>query len=391
MCRVSTSRPNVSAQRPSGYSRNGRPNGIKTRRLTRGFTAPGSPKRSGIDGANVTDLVTGLNFPAGVALDVGESKMYWADALNHKIQRANMDGSGVEDLVDNLGAPYFVALDLIHGHVYWTDYGTDKIQRSDLDGSNVVDLVTTGLQTPRGVTLDLVNDQMYWADRGTDVIQRSNLDGSNVETLVDIDIDIPAPGRDPAPHGVALDLANQHLYWVDNGTVKIHRSDLDGNNIETLVDQDSGFLLKPWQIVLDLNLQSCDFNESGVCDGVDMDLLSSEVRDGSHRQLFNLNPTDDELVNETDRQLWLQMSGVSLGDANLDGQVDEADFNILNQNIFQPGGFGKGDFTGDGLIDGADFNIWNNHRLAPASPPVPEPSSFNWIFSGLLLAMRRSR
>ena len=44
--------------------------------------------------------------------------------------------------------------------------------------------MTTGLDMPRGLALDLGAGKMYWIDQGTDKIQRANLDGSDVEDLV---------------------------------------------------------------------------------------------------------------------------------------------------------------------------------------------------------------
>ena len=41
------------------------------------------------------------------------------------------------------------------GKMYWADGLADKIQRADLDGSNVEDLITTGLGIPIGIALDL--------------------------------------------------------------------------------------------------------------------------------------------------------------------------------------------------------------------------------------------
>jgi len=38
--------------------------------------------------------------------------IYWTDAGTDKIQWANMDGSGVEDLVTGLNSPCCIALDL---------------------------------------------------------------------------------------------------------------------------------------------------------------------------------------------------------------------------------------------------------------------------------------
>ena len=144
----------------------------------------GKVQRANLDGANVQDLVTGLEHPVGIALDVAGGKMYWTDWEAGKVQRANLDGANVQDLVTGLGWPYSIALDVAGGKMYWTVLGTDKVQRANLDGSNVQDL--TGLGTPMGIALDVAGGKMYWTDGGGDKIQRANLDGSNVQDLTGI-------------------------------------------------------------------------------------------------------------------------------------------------------------------------------------------------------------
>ena len=69
--------------------------------------------------------------------------------------------------------------------------------------------------------------KIYWTnpERG---IHRSSLDGSNVEPLV-----IPDLRR---PDKIALDVAGGKIYWTDRELDGIHRSDLDGSNTETLVE-----------------------------------------------------------------------------------------------------------------------------------------------------------
>jgi len=66
------------------------------------------------------------------------------------------------------------------------------------------------------------------------------------------------------------------------------------------------------------------------------------------------------------------------GDANLDAQVDGADYTVWADNFLQSGKTrAQGDFNGDGLVDGADYIIWADH-FAPvlvAVSVVPEPSS----------------
>ena len=56
-------------------------------------------QRADLDGENMEDLVTGPKQGHGIALDIGDGKMYWTEAVTGKIQRADLDGKNVEDLV----------------------------------------------------------------------------------------------------------------------------------------------------------------------------------------------------------------------------------------------------------------------------------------------------
>ncbi len=74
-----------------------------------------------------------------------------------------------------------------------------------------------------------------------------------------------------------------------------------------------------------------DFNLDGVLNVVDMDLLSAQVRDGTHNTDFDVN--NDLLVNEADRHVWVEdVKRTFFGDSNLDGKVDSTDLNDLAVN-----------------------------------------------------------
>ena len=159
-------------------------------------------------------------------------KMYWTDTYGSYISRANLDGSHVEELVSGLNSPHGITLDITARKMYWTNYGEDVIQRANLDGSNVEELVS-GLYIPRGITLDITARKMYWVDEvnengNTGKIQRANLDGSHVEEL--------ASGLNP-PYGIALDVEGGKMYWTDQIEGKIQRANLDGSNVENIVNQ----------------------------------------------------------------------------------------------------------------------------------------------------------
>ncbi len=105
----------------------------------------------------LTISILALGLGLTLASNSFAEKIYWTDFGTDKIQRSDLDGSNVTDLVTGLISPYGIALDLTNSKIYWTDDGTNKIQRSDLDGSNVTDIVT-GLNQPSGIALDLTPD-----------------------------------------------------------------------------------------------------------------------------------------------------------------------------------------------------------------------------------------
>jgi hypothetical protein len=91
-------------------------------------------------------------------------------------------------------------------------------------------------------------------------------------------------------------------------------------------------------------------------------------------------------------------------DFNGDGIVDDADLNIIRQNLGNPGGLG--DANNDGIVNGQDLFIWQMQAGGPGmavpgagagsgsgafSAAVPEPSSLVLSLSGGLLALAAAR
>jgi hypothetical protein len=90
------------------------------------------------------------------------------------------------------------------------------------------------------------------------------------------------------------------------------------------------------------------------------------------------------------------------GDANLDGQVNIADFNTLATNFGTASGVNwqTGDFNYDGSVNLLDLNaIASNFGASPiagAAPPalgtlVPEPASISVLLAGSAAIMARRR
>lgn len=64
--------------------------------------------------------------------------------------------------------------------------------------------------------------KVYWTDQGIPAkVESANLDGSNRKVIVDVCI---------FPGGIAIDHANQRLYWTDIKRHTIETTDMDGND-----------------------------------------------------------------------------------------------------------------------------------------------------------------
>ena len=141
-----------------------------------------------------------------------------------RVFSANADGSDVRDVVTRCGHPDGIAVDVENGHVYWTNMGDPSaddgsIERADLDGGDRVPVVPAGVTfTPKQLKLDRASRKLYWCDREGMRVMRCDLDGSNVETLVQTG-EGEEDRRDPTRWcvGIAVDPEGEHVYWTQKG------------------------------------------------------------------------------------------------------------------------------------------------------------------------------
>ena len=105
------------------------------------------------------------------------------------------------------------------------------IDLHDLPQSQFHAIGYPGLYSPLGVTIDSDTQKIYWTEAGMGKIQRANLDGTEVEDVIN---DLRTP------FGIALDPVGRKLYWTDLGNDRIQRANVDGSEIEDLVTGDVG-------------------------------------------------------------------------------------------------------------------------------------------------------
>jgi len=147
-------------------------------------------------------------------------------SLTGQVLSANPDGSDRKVIVnEGKRLPDGIVVDSGAGHLYWTNMGNPSandgfIERADFDGKNVTHIVPPGSTfTPKQLQLDEKNRKLYWCDREGMRVMRANLDGSNIETLVDTSEGDSRPGKDIRKWcvGIALDVEAGKVYWTQKG------------------------------------------------------------------------------------------------------------------------------------------------------------------------------
>ena len=153
-------------------------------------------------------------------------RLFFLDLGAGRVLSANPDGSDLKTIInEGRKLPDGLVVDAAARHIYWTNMGNPKkndgsILRSDLDGKNMITIVPPGgTFTPKQLWLEKKGGKLYWSDREGMRVMRANLDGSNIETLVDTSQGDPRPGRDATKWcvGIAVDAEGGKIYWTQKG------------------------------------------------------------------------------------------------------------------------------------------------------------------------------
>ncbi len=203
----------------------------------------GKVQSANTDGTAVTDVITGLNMPCGLAIDdlSDPRKLYFCERGNSKIIRANLDGSEQEDIITDVPGIRDIELDVKNRKIYWVrdTWDDDAVQRADMDSlnGNIETLYssTYSYYGFYGIGLDHVNQRVYWtqANNGcSDKIQRINFDGTGFKTVI-------KHPQSALLNPWDIDVSGDKIYWTDCGMSEdvILCADLEGTVIDTVIKE----------------------------------------------------------------------------------------------------------------------------------------------------------
>jgi hypothetical protein len=169
-------------------------------------------------------------------------RLFFLNLGGGQILSANPDGSDLKIIVsEGRLLPDGIVVDVEASHLYWTNMGSNlnandgSIERSDLDGKNLKHIVPPGgTFTPKQLQLDKKKGRLYWCDREGMRVMRCNLDGSNLETLIDTSQGESRPGKDATKWcvGIALDIEGGKLYWTQKGPDNAGKGRIFRANVE---------------------------------------------------------------------------------------------------------------------------------------------------------------
>src|SRR5438045_4561150 len=172
----------------------------------------------------MTEIVTHTSGPAvGKSTTIG--RLFVLELSGNRIHSMNPDGSNRRTIVTDCHLPDGIVVDAEAGHIYWTNMGIPSlddgsIERADLDGRNRRIIVPRGVtHSPKQIHLEKDAGKLYWCDREGMRVMRANLDGSNIETLVDTSKGDARPGTDQTKWcvGITVDPDRGQIYWTQKG------------------------------------------------------------------------------------------------------------------------------------------------------------------------------
>src|SRR6184192_2668938 len=177
-------------------------------------------------------------------------RLFFLEASGGQIHSANADGSDRKVILSGGRVPDGIVVDVEAGHIYWTNMGVPSkndgsIERADLDGKNRVTIISEGKTfTPKQLHFEKKSGKLYWCDREGMRVMRANLDGSNIETLIDTSKGDPRPGTDQTKWcvGITVDPDRGQTYWTqkgpdDAGKGRLFRAKIDVPKGETAANR----------------------------------------------------------------------------------------------------------------------------------------------------------
>jgi len=180
-----------------------------------------------LDGTDASVLRNGPTELTDAFLDTLNNKILMMGG-NRFMHELNTNGSGINLFIQTLGGIETFTFSYADEKIYWVDADNGNINRANRDGSDA-EFFIRDISEARAMDIDNYEQKIYWADINT--IYRSDLDGNNMETV----------GFEQGIHTtmISIDEVERKIYWFDRFDQGIYRSDMNMENIELFLQTDA--------------------------------------------------------------------------------------------------------------------------------------------------------
>lgn len=195
--------------------------------------------------------LTRVKAVIAVDFNLRNNCIYWSDVQQKTIMMLHLDGnSTAETLVSyDLTSVEGLAFDWMANNLYFSDGGGSKIEVVRVDNRKMRKRLLTKPQVekPRGLAVHPEKGYIFWTDWSTQNpgIGRAHLDGSNYEMIIKNKASPNGQALPAAeltikwPNGITIDFQRNRLFWVDGNLDKMFTSDLNGGNIQVVLEKNT--------------------------------------------------------------------------------------------------------------------------------------------------------
>lgn len=193
-----------------------------------------------------TPTVEAASTPKLVLCEMGLSKPLTGKSMDEmcasgRLLEVSTDGKSVRTLLERAGLPDGIDICKSNGRLYWTDMGVmpennGSVKSCEIDGSDIKTIIPRGtVHTPKQIVVEETSQKLYLCDREGLRVMRCNLDGTELETL--IQIGDWRNSQDKADKtkwcvGIAVSPSRGKFFWTQKGPSKGMQGRIFSANIE---------------------------------------------------------------------------------------------------------------------------------------------------------------
>ena len=183
--------------------------------------AGGSVRWANISGnKSPRNIATRTGALGGIA--VGSNKVYWTEQTGDatgRIRSANLNGSGVAEVITTTAVPQGIAVDIADGKIFWAD-DSGRIERIRIDNQKLIS-VATGLMAPGAIAIGGENVD-------TPTQQQPSQPGTTAKSKYDVNSDGKVDNVDVGMVAAAL--------FSGNPPAKPGKLDVNGDGVLNIQD-----------------------------------------------------------------------------------------------------------------------------------------------------------